>query len=81
MTAIDRRAMLVMLLSGAAVSTVGLALIPDTAESAPLIAEPNRESPANEFIERTQSVVRRHRYGFRTRRCWHKNGRKVCRRG
>jgi hypothetical protein len=36
MTAIDRREVLRVLLGGAVVATVGLAMLPDAAESAPL---------------------------------------------
>ena len=73
MTAIDRRKMLRILAGGAAIATAGLALIPDAAESAPLLKShlATPEVP----VEKAVVFVRRRR----CRRCWWRRGRKICR--
>jgi hypothetical protein len=72
MTAIDRRKMLRILAGGAAIATAGLALIPDAAESAPLLEShpPTPEVPVEEAV-----WVRRRR----CRVCWWRRGRRICR--
>jgi|GEM_PF-2221896 hypothetical protein len=74
MTAICRREMFAIML-GAAAAAGGLALIPDSADSAPLVTDKSRsvvpESPVKEAVV----VVRRRR----RRVCWWRGGRRICR--
>jgi hypothetical protein len=72
MTAIDRRKMLRILAGGAAIATAGLALIPDAAESAPLL----KSHPAIPEVRVEEAVWVRRR---RCRVCWWRRGRRICR--
>ncbi len=74
MTEIDRRAMLGALVSGAAVATMGLVLMPDTAESTPFSIGAGRPATPENPVEKAVWVHRR-----RVRRCWWRHGRRVCR--
>jgi hypothetical protein len=74
MTAIHRRAMLGVILGGAATATMGLAvLMPGPAESAPLRMAPGRAVETENPVEKAIWVRRR------VRVCWWRNGRRVCR--
>jgi hypothetical protein len=81
MAAIDRRTMLGAILSGAAVATIGLALTPGPAQSAPLAASTGDAVAVENPVE--QAVFVTHRAGRRPSRrprtkCWYKNGKRVC---
>jgi len=81
MTMIDRRAMLRFLLSGAAVATTGLALVPDQANAAPLTLSRGDAVAVANPVE--QAVVRSHRAGRRPSRrpnttCWYHHGKRKC---
>jgi hypothetical protein len=81
MTMIDRRAMLRFLLSGAAVATTGLALVPDQANAAPLTLSRGDAVAVANPVE--QAVVVSHRAGRRPSRrprtkCWYHHGKRVC---
>lgn len=89
MTAIDRRGMIALVLGGAAAATMGLTLIPDAAEAAPLERGLVPDGVPENFVEEAVWVRRRvcwwHR-GRRVcrwrrvrRRCWWHRGRRVCR--
>jgi hypothetical protein len=76
MKPIDRRTMLRDLLGGAAVATVGPALTPDAADTAPLTLEKNLAAKTDRAVEQAQVVI-----GPRRRRrwvCWWSRGRRVC---
>ncbi len=79
MTTMDRRAMLKLLLGGAAVATTGLALIPDQADSAPLaLSTPDGARPVGS-VEKAVFVSRRSRPRSRRRtHCHYHHGKKVC---
>jgi hypothetical protein len=74
MTTIDRRGMLTFLLGGAAVVTAGLALIPGSAESAPLTLPEGLGSDAEYPVDKAVWVR-----GRRHRVCWWHRGHRVCR--
>ena len=81
MTTIDRRAMIRFVLGGAVAATAGLALIPGSAESAPLTRTARESVAAGTPVE--QAVVVTRRAGRRPPRrpgtkCWYKNGKRVC---
>ncbi len=73
MSAIDRRAMLGVLLDSAVVATIGLVSALDTAESAPLTTGVGRAALLENPVEKA-AWARRHRRVCR----WHR-GRRVCR--
>ncbi len=75
MTAIDRRKMLRILAGGAAVATAGLALIPDAAESAPILMSKSHPATPEVPVERAVVYVRRRRRKV----CWWRGGRRICR--
>jgi hypothetical protein len=83
MTAIDRRAMLRAVLSCAAVASTGLALIPGTAEAAPLALSPEDAvelgNPAEQalFITRRWGRPSRHP-PTKSPKCSYKHGKRVC---
>ena len=81
MTAIHRREMLRVMLGGAVVATAGLALMPVSAESAPLTMSKSRPATTDNLVEEAVVVVRRRRWGRRrrVRVCWWHRGRRVCR--
>jgi hypothetical protein len=74
MTAIDRRS----LLGAAAVATIGLALMPNAAESAPLTIGRSLGRNAEDLIEKTQVPPPGRRWGRRRWVCWWHRGRRVC---
>jgi hypothetical protein len=82
MNTIDRRRMLLDILSGAAVvtatvATAGVALIPDQVEAGPLATEMSSAGAAAGFGDYAQVFVG----GPRRRRrwvCWWRRGRRVC---
>jgi len=69
MTAIDRREVLRVLLGGAVVATVGLAMLPDAAESAPLTISKSLPASTKTPVEEAVVVVR-HRRHWGGRRHW-----------
>jgi len=78
MTAIDRRCMLRSMLSGVAIATVGVAMVPKVTASMPLDLGMADAVKAEALVEKDQVVVvppvRR-----RLRRvCWWRGGRRVC---
>ena len=77
MKEIDRRSVLTGIICGAAVATVGLAIMPDAAKSLPL-ADTKAVKPEG-LVEEARVTVhvhprRRHRHW----RCWWHRGRRVC---
>lgn len=72
MTTVDRRAMLRLVLGGAAAATAGLALIPGSAESAPLIVSKGLAPELESSVEDVVVRVRRRRV------CRWRRGRRVC---
>jgi len=78
MTAFDRRSLLTGMLRGAAVVTVGIAVMPKAAVSMSLPANLTRAIEAEDLVEKAQVVV----VGPRRRRrrwvCWWRRGRRVC---
>jgi hypothetical protein len=81
MTMIDRRAMLRFLLSGAAVATTGLAMVPDLANAAPLTLSMGDAVAVANPVEQAVFVSRR--AGRRPSRrphttCWYHHGKRVC---
>ena len=82
---IDRRGLLRIALGGATAAAIGLSLMPDTAESAPLMVGAGRAMEPEYPIEEAARVCW-WRYGRRVcrwrpvrRRCWWRYGRRVCR--
>jgi hypothetical protein len=75
MTAIHRREMLGIMLGGAAVATVGLAMMSVPAESAPLTVSKTLSATTDNHVEEAVVVVRRRR----RRVCWWRRGRRICR--
>jgi hypothetical protein len=85
---IDRRGMLGLLLGGAAAGTVGLTLLPETAESAPFTMSAVPAALPENPIEEAAWVRRRVCWWHRgrrmcrwrrvRRRCWWRHGRRVC---
>jgi hypothetical protein len=74
MPAIHRRAMLGVMLGGAAAATMGIAvLMPGPAESAPLTMAAGRAVETENSVEKVIWVRRR------VRVCWWHEGRRVCR--
>ena len=78
MTAIDRRCMLRSMLSGVAIATVGLTMVPKVTAAMPLDLGMADAVKAEALVENDQVVVvppvRR-----RLRRvCWWRGGRRVC---
>jgi hypothetical protein len=82
MTAIHRRAMLGVILGGAATATMGLAaLMPGPAESAPLTMSKSLPAPTENPVEEAVVVVRHRRHWVGHRRrwvCWWHRGRRIC---
>ncbi len=74
MTAIHRREMLRVVLSGAAVAAAGLALLPVAAEAAPLMMNKNLAAQAGNFVEDAVVIIRPRR----RRVCRWRRGRRVC---
>jgi hypothetical protein len=74
------RTMLGAILSGAAVATVGLVLMPGPVESAPLAVSGSDAVAMENPVEQAVFVTRR--AGKRSlnvpRKCWYKNGKRVC---
>ena len=83
MPALHRREMLRVMLGGAVVAAAGLALLPESAESAPLTISKRLPAPTENLVEEAVVVVRRRRWGrrrrVRVRSCWWHRGRRVCR--
>jgi hypothetical protein len=80
MTAPSRRNMLVSVFCGALIATLGLAVLPSTAESTPLAIAKGGVVKTGTMVEKAVVVVvhpRRHRRG-RHWRCWWHRGRRVC---
>jgi hypothetical protein len=75
MTAIHRREMLGIMLGGAAVATVGLAMMSVPAKSAPLTVSKTLSATTDNHVEEAVVVVRRRR----RRVCWWRRGRRICR--
>jgi hypothetical protein len=76
MTEIHRREILRVMLSSAVVATAGLALMPISAESAPLTMSKSLPVTTENPIEEAVVVVR-HRRPRRV--CWWHRGRRICR--
>jgi hypothetical protein len=76
MAEIDRRSVLRGILSGAAVVTVGFAIMPDEAEAVPLAMDKTGAAEID-LVENAQVVVVRPRRR-RRRVCWWRRGRRVC---
>jgi hypothetical protein len=87
-TIVDRRGMLAILFGGAAAATMGLTLLPETGEAAPLKlgldSAMRTESPIEEVAWVRRRVCWWH-HGHRVcrwrrvrRRCWWHRGRRVC---
>ena len=74
MTAIHRREMLGIMLGGAAVATVGLAMMSVPAESVPLTVSKTLSAATDNHVDEAVVVVRRRR-----RVCWWRRGRRICR--
>jgi hypothetical protein len=74
MTAIHRREMLRVVLSGAAVATAAFVMLPVAAEAAPLTMNKNLEAPTENLAEEAVVVIRPRR----RRVCWWRRGRRVC---
>lgn len=78
MTVLDRRNMLGVMLGGAAIAAIGLALTSKAARAVPAFGDfvPEKE----EVAEKAQVVVvgPRRRRGRRRWRCWWSRGRRVC---
>jgi hypothetical protein len=83
MKEIDRRSVLTGLLCGAAVASIGLALMPKAAHSTPLAASKEGVMKPEGIVEEARVVVyvgprRRHRHRRRRWRCRGNRGRQVC---
>lgn len=84
MTAIDRRALLRVLLSGGVVAAAGLTAATSPAWSMPLptgaarAPAPEGATAPENIVEKAVVVVRRRRR-VRRRVCWWRRGRRVCR--
>jgi hypothetical protein len=77
MADVHRRAMLGIMMGGAAVATMGLvALMSGPAESAPITVAAGRPVGTENPVEKAVWVRRRRR---RVRVCWWRWGRRVCR--
>jgi hypothetical protein len=85
---VDRRGMLRIVLGVAAAAAMGLTLVPETAEAAPLELGLDRAAPAENLVEEAAWVRRRRvcwwRHGrrvcrWRRERCWWRHGHRVCR--
>lgn len=76
MTALDRRAALKTILSGAAAATLGLTMMPELAEASPLAMGLAPSAKTEDFIEKAVVVVRGRR--VRRRVCWWRRRRRVC---
>jgi hypothetical protein len=63
MAALHRREMLRVMLGGAVVAAAGLALLPESAESAPLTISKRLPAPTENLVEEAVVVVRRRRWG------------------
>ena len=74
MTAIHRREMLRVVLSGAAVAAAGFAMLPVAAEAAPLTMNKNLAPLTENPVEEAVVVIRPRR----RRVCWLCRGRRVC---
>ena len=79
---IDRRNVLTGILCGAAVGTLGLALVPQTAKSLPLADIKAGDVKPQDLVEEARATVHvhprsRHRH-HRHWRCWWHRGRRVC---
>jgi len=77
MTTIDRRCMLRNMLSGVAIATVGLAMVPKVTASMPLDLGMADAVKAEALVEKAQVVVPPVRRRLR-RVCWWRGGRRVC---
>jgi hypothetical protein len=80
MDAIDRRGVLTGILCGAAVTAIGLSIIPKSAEAMPLGAAKDVARPGRlaEEARVTVHVHPRRRHRNRRWRCWWHRGRRVC---
>jgi hypothetical protein len=79
MKEIDRRSVLTGILCGAAVATVGLAVVPKAAKSMPLAAIKEGAGKPEGLLEEAGVVVLRpRRRRHRRWRCWWHRGRRVC---
>jgi hypothetical protein len=76
MSNVDRRAMLGLVLGGVASAAMGIALIPDPAEAAPLMMSKGLDATTENRVEKAVVVVVPRRR--RRRRCWWRGGRRVC---
>ena len=80
MKEINRRSVLTGIVCGAAVATVGLAVMPKAAKSMTLAAIKDGAGKPEGLVEEARVVVhvhpRRHRH--RRWRCWWHRGRRVC---
>ena len=79
MKEIDRRSVLTGILCGAAVATVGLAIMPKTAKSLPLADMKAGDAKPQDLVEEARVAVHVHpRRRHRRWRCWWHRGRRVC---
>jgi len=81
MNAIDRRSVLKGLLCGAAVTTVGLSILPKFAEAVPLSAVKSGAVKPEPLVEEARVTVHVHprrRHRNKRWRCWRHRGRRVC---
>ncbi|MCI0600509.1 MAG: hypothetical protein L0Y60_13480 [Beijerinckiaceae bacterium] len=80
MKKIDRRAMLRIVLGGAAAATAGLTLIPTALEAAPLTPSPQDAVAVENPVKQAVVVTRRagRRPGRTRTKCGYKNGKRVC---
>jgi hypothetical protein len=81
MQEIDRRSVFTGILCGAAVATIGLALMPTAAKSLPLAAIKDGAVRPKELVEEARVTVHVHprrRHRGKRWRCWWHRGRRVC---
>ena len=79
MKEIDRRSVLTGIICGAAVATVGLAIMPNAAKSLPLADIKAGDVKPQDLVEEARVTVHVHsRSRHRRWRCWCHRGRRVC---
>ena len=79
MKEIDRRSVLTGILCGAAVATVGVAIMPKAAKSLPLANVKAGDVKPQDLVEEARVTVHVHpRRRHRRWRCWWHRGRRVC---